>query len=275
VPAPFGGRLSSTGEGFNLSTLALAHKARQAAVGRTDATDEDLVAAARRGDNDAFGQLFGRYHKRIGAYVARMIGDAQHAEEIAQEAFISAMRRMRESGQEIIFRPWIYGIARNAAIDHLRARSRRGREVAFDVVEAAGTYSERLVSGHLAPEAAVESKQALADLQGAFGGLSELHHQILVMRELEGLSYAQIGTRLGLSRASVESMLFRARRRLEEEYEQLASGERCASVRATIAGGTERPLGTRDATRVRRHLSHCRDCRREVQRARVAAPIAA
>ena len=74
------------------------------------------------------------------------------------------------------------------------------------------------------------SKQQLDDLCGAFGGLSESHHRVLVLRELEGLSYAEIGERIGMTRAMVESTLFRARRRLSEEYEELASGRRCAQV---------------------------------------------
>jgi RNA polymerase sigma factor (sigma-70 family) len=224
-------------------------------------SDATLVAAARGGDNEAFGRLFGRYHKRIASYVARMVGDHQHAEEIAQEAFISALRRMRGCDQTIIFKPWIYGIARNAAIDMLRTRSRRGREVGLDVVADA----RQLMSPSSGPEEAVESKMAIADLRGAFGGLSELHHQILVMRELEGLSYAEIGARLGLSRASVESTLFRARRRLEAEYTQLSSGERCANVRATLADRGNR-LGARDQGRLQRHITHCRACRREAMR---------
>ena len=91
-----------------------------------------------------------------------------------------------------------------------------------------------------APDAAIESKQRLDDLCGAFGGLSESHHRVLVLRELEGLSYREIGERLGMTRAMVESTLFRARRRLSEEYEELASGRRCARVQSLIAAGGER-----------------------------------
>jgi hypothetical protein len=115
------------------------------------------------------------------------------------------------------------------------------------------------------PHAAVESKQRLDDLCGAFGALTERHHRVLVLRELEGLSYAEIGERLGMTRAMVESTLFRARRRLGEEYEELATGRRCARVQSMIesAGSqTLTTLGGRERRQLARHLAHCHPCRR-------------
>jgi RNA polymerase sigma factor (sigma-70 family) len=254
-----------------MGTFALAHRGRDRAGIRDDVADTDLVAAVRRGEDTAFEELFRRYQQCVTAYVARIVGCRGHAEEITQEAFISALRRLRETDQAIVFKAWIYGIARNGAIDHLRARSRRAPEVGYDHVEAfvepAGTLAAP------APEAAMENKQSLTDLQGAFGGLSDSHHQILVMRELEGLSYDQLGARLGMSRSQVESTLFRARRRLEEEYSELVSGERCQRVQALIARG-DAALGVRDTARVERHLSHCHPCRRTSRRSSLATVAA-
>src|SRR4051795_648242 len=248
-----------------MGTIALAHPGRDS---RETAGDVDLVAAVRTGDDRAFEELFRRYHQRVTGYVARMVGCREHAEEITQEAFISALRRLRETEQAIAFKAWIYGIARNGAIDHLRARSRRGTEVGYDHVESFIEPSGVLAVP--APEAAVENKQALSDLQGALGGLSDAHHQILVMRELEGLSYDQLGQRLGMSRSQVESTLFRARRRLEEEYSELVSGERCQRVQAIIAKRDGNAVGVRDERRLERHLSHCHACRREARRVTLA-----
>src|SRR5213078_4843006 len=109
-------------------------------------------------------------------------------------------------------------------------------EVSYDADEGLGAADYgRLVSTDAMPEAELESKQQLDHLRGAFGGLSETHHEILVMRELEGLSYREIGERLGMSRPSVESTLFRARKRLTEEYDELVSGERCLRIQGIIA----------------------------------------
>jgi hypothetical protein len=106
---------------------------------------------------------------------------------------------------------------------------------------------------------------SLDHLCGAFGGLSETHHEILVMRELEGLSYREIGERMGMSRPSVESTLFRARRRLTEEYSELTSGERCRRVQTIIASAMTGSLGARDQKRLARHVSYCQPCRRQAR----------
>ncbi|QEC50258.1 sigma-70 family RNA polymerase sigma factor [Baekduia soli] len=238
------------------------------ARGRADAADHDLVRAVRAGDDRAFERLYQRYHRRISAYLYGMVRDHGRAEDLTQEVFVAALRRMRQTTQPIAFKPWIYEIAKNAGIDAFR-RGRRSEEVSYDAQEALGAADlGRLASPAPGPDAAVDAKQRLSDLCGAFGGLSPTHHQILVMRELEGLSYREIGERLGLSRAAVESTLFRARRRLTEEYSELVTGERCLVVRAAVgrAGTTgAAALSGREERRVGSHLAQCTPCRREAQ----------
>src|SRR5947199_3599924 len=228
-----------------------------------DSSDTQLVAAVRAGDDRAFERLYERYHRRIAAYIYGMVNDYARAEDIAQDVFMSALRRMRETDRPIAFKPWIYEIAKNACIDQFR-RSRRAEEVSYDADEglAAADYG-RLVSSEAMPEDELESKTNLDHLRGAFGGLSETHHEILVMRELEGLSYREIGERLGMSRPSVESTLFRARRRLTEEYDELVSGARCQRIQSIIGSASDGDVGLRDQRRLARHVSHCQPCRRQ------------
>jgi RNA polymerase sigma factor (sigma-70 family) len=225
--------------------------------------DHRLVAAVRHGDDRAFEALYARYHRRIHAYVMGMVKDHGRAEDVTQEVFLSALRRMRETERPIAFKPWIYEIAKNACIDQFR-RSRRADEVSLQAEEgfAPGDYG-RLVGSDPTPEVAVAAKQDLDHLCGAFGGLSDTHHEILVMREFEGLSYREIGERLGMSRPAVESTLFRARRRLTEEYDDLVSGARCRRIQSLIAAAGDTRLGTREARRLSRHVAHCQPCRRE------------
>ena len=227
-------------------------------------TDHDLVTAVRRGEDGAFEQLFSRYRRRIWSYVSAIIGDADQAEDVTQEVFISVLRRMRDTERPIVFKPWVYQIAKNACIDELR-RPRRSHEVPFEQERGSENEIGDLVSSAPAPDVAVESKQQLEDLRAAFRGVSDVHHRILVLRELEGLSYSEIGDRLGMSRPVVESTLFRARRRLAEEYEELISGRRCERTRAVIdtwEGRTLRRLGVRETRQLARHLAHCQPCRR-------------
>ena len=269
-----------------IATAELISLASTRAVGDA-VSDAHLVAAVRTGDDRAFERLYERYHRRITSYVYGMVSDHGRAEDIVQDVFMSALRRMRETDREIAVKPWLYEIAKNACIDQFR-RSRRTQEVSFDADEDLGAADAgRLVSTSATPDAAVDQKLAMDDLRGAFGGLSDTHHQILVMRELEGLSYREIGERLDMRRPSVESTLHRARRRLAQEYAELISGERCRRVQAVVAGTAAPSPGARDQRRMAAHLSHCQPCRRAAHaagfeagvhrrksaRARIAAPL--
>ncbi len=239
-----------------------------------DASDGELVRRVRRGDERAFEQLYQRYQRRITAYIYGMVHDHARAEDLTQDVFVSALRRMRATDRAIAFKPWIYEIAKNACIDQFR-RSCRAEEVSYDSEESLDAADHgRLVSRDAMPESRLESKQNLAHLRGAFGGLSETHHRILVLRELEGLSYREIGERMSMSRPSVESTLFRARRRLTDEYEELISGARCQRVQTLIAGGAEIVSGARDRRRLARHVSHCQPCRRQARFAGLDIPAA-
>lgn len=228
-------------------------------------SDEALVAEVRRGDDRAFEELYSRYGARIVSYVLGMVGDHGRAEDIAQEVFISALRRMRATERPIAFKPWVFEIAKNACIDEFR-RTKRAKEVPLEADDDDGERQTRVfVSGGPTPDTALERRQQLDDLRGAFRGLSDNHHKILVLRELEGLSYTEIGRRMGMTPPVVESTLFRARKRLGQEYEEIASGQRCEHIHAVIdAGGPDavRALGIREHRRLARHVAHCQPCRR-------------
>ncbi len=101
------------------------------ATAGTEAADADLVAAVRDGDDLAFEELYRRYHRRISSFVRHMLHDEAPCEDVAQDAFMSALRRMRATDSEINFKPWIYQIARNAAIDSYR-RNSHAVEVSMD-----------------------------------------------------------------------------------------------------------------------------------------------
>src|SRR6187549_58913 len=121
-------------------------------------SDHKLVAAVRRGDDRAFEALYERYHRRTHAYVYGMVKDHQRAEDVTQEVFVSALRRMRETEQPLAFKPWLYQIAKNSCIDAFR-RSRRTEEVSYDADDAlAPADHSKLVGSGPTPDAAVETK---------------------------------------------------------------------------------------------------------------------
>jgi RNA polymerase sigma factor (sigma-70 family) len=232
----------------------------------SSAVDHALVVAVRRGDDRAFEALYGRYHRRIAAYVLSAVRDHGRAEDVTQEVFVSALRGLRANDRPVSFEPWLFGIARNACIDHFR-RSRRMEEVPLDLDEAGS------VAGASTPDTALFAKQRLDDLRGAFGGLSDVQHEVLVQREFEGRSYGEIGERMGMSRVAVETALFRARKRLAEEYDELASGARCERIQRMISLAAEARLGARQSGRLARHVAHCQPCRRQALAAGVDSSI--
>ena len=242
----------------------------------TDASDAELVACVRAGDDCAFEELYRRYSRRVAGFVCRMVGDPDRAEDVTQEAFFSALRRLRQTETDIVFKPWVFEIAKNAAIDHFR-RVSRAEEVSLQAEDGSLRPADhlRLVGVDPVPEVAFEGKERLDHLRGAFDELSDSHSRILVLRELEGLSYREIGERMEMSRPAVESTLFRARRRLNEEYADLDTGARCLAVTAAIARLAEGIDSARDRRRVSRHAFRCSSCRRHAREMGVAveAPV--
>jgi len=227
-----------------------------------EVADCELVSAVRAGDDAAFEELYRRYQPRIAGFVRGMLHDEARAEDVAQEAFLSALRRMRATDAEINFRPWIYQIARNAAIDSYR-RTSHAVEVSMDADDGLrASDRNRLVGIDGGPDAALVTKEQLNHLQGAFDELSDVHSRVLVMRELEGMSYREIGQKLDLTRPAVESALFRARRRLESEYAELSDGRRCEAMHATIVRMAEGTHRGAEEHRLARHVKRCSACRR-------------
>ena len=227
----------------------------------TEAPDEQLVAAAREGSDEAFEALFRRYRDRVVGYVRGMVSDHGRAEDIVQEAFMSALRALRRSDQEIAFRPWIYEIAKNACIDHLR-RARRTQEVSIDSDDFSPVEESRISQTAGGTDAEVARRGRLDSLRMAFDDLPPSQHQILVMRELEGLSYDSIGSRMGLTRGAVESLLCRARRRLRDGFDEIDSGARCESMRTAMHAVADGDARARQRRRLSSHLHRCKPCRR-------------
>ncbi len=231
---------------------------------RSGGTDRDLVEAVRAGDDTAFEELYRRYQPRIAAYVRKMVRDPARAEDLAQDAFFAALRRMRATDAEIAFKPWIFEIARNATIDHWR-RASRAEEVSVEEHGGLRPSDRARLTGAAGPDSALADKERFEHLRGAFDELSEVHTRILVLRELEGLSYRQIAERLDLTESSVQSALFRARRRLESEYTDISEGRRCVAMRAVMGRMAEGLHDRREVARLARHARRCHVCRRRAR----------
>jgi len=227
-----------------------------------EASDEQLVALAQAGSSEAFASLFRRYRPAISRYAGRLLGDDARAEDIVQEVFLSALRSIGSLDRPSGFKPWLYRIAHNTCVDHMR-RTYRGDEVSMDANPLPASEEIRLFRRAPSTHAAVTQREDFKNLREAFGGLPPSQSEVLVMRELEGLSYDQIAAHMGITRASVESMLFRARQGLRDEYGQIATGERCRRMRPVMARMAEGMGGLRDRRALARHVRGCQSCRRD------------
>ena len=200
--------------------------------------------------------LFRRYRPAIARYAGRILGDDARAEDIVQEVFLSALRSIGTLDRPAGFKPWLYRIAHNTCVDHMR-RTRRAEEVSIDASLLPPNEEIRLFRQAPSTHAAVTQKEDFKNLREAFGGLPAAQSEMLVMRELEGLSYDEIALRLGVTRSSVESTLFRARQGLRDEYGQITTGERCLRLRPVMARMAEGIGGLRDRRALARHVRGC------------------
>jgi len=183
-------------------------------------TEQELIWAAQRGDDVAFEELVRQYEKRVYHLALRMCGDQEDAMEVAQEAFLSIWRGLKFFRGESSFSTWVYRLTSNAAIDYLR---RQNRQTALEGAslddEDAGLEPRDPAP---TPHQAAEQKELSEQLQAGLMALSADHRQVLLLRELHGLSYEEIAGELELDLGTVKSRIARGREKLRKIL--LASG---------------------------------------------------
>jgi RNA polymerase sigma-70 factor (ECF subfamily) len=179
--------------------------------------ERKLVEDARRGDADAFRQLVLRHQRKAYAVALGIVHDADEARDICQEAFLKAHRNLATFEGDSQFFTWLYRIVTNLCIDHLRRR--RGEKLEFD--EAVATDDAGDESGisprrlGFDPGRALADKELRARLHDALGKLSPTHRTVLVLREVEGLSYQEMADVMKCSIGTIMSRLFHARKKMQ------------------------------------------------------------
>ena len=204
-------------------------------------SDETLAERVGAGDTDAFEEIYRRYARPLAMFGARLLRDRTAGEDVAQTSLMNAYRSMRRGTRPLHLRPWLYRIARNAAYE--AQRRRHGEIVDSALLETAG------------PEHESEFDRELW-----YDGLRELpprQRDAYLLRELNGLSVAEIGERLGLTREQVDQALFAARNKLAE---RLAFGGRidCESLQTAARAGALPMIGRRA---LKAHVRTCPSCR--------------
>ena len=187
-----------------------------APVAAVPGDDRALVALAQAGDRGAFRTLFERYHRRAYALAFGVVRNQDDALDVVQDAFIKAHRHLDKFEGQASFYTWLYRIVMNLAIDHLR-KHRRQRPVDFTDAALDEAVSEdallpKIIGGN--PGRALMDKEIRNRIADALGGLSENHRAVLVMRELEGLSYEEMAEDLGCDCKTIDNALQRVKRKI-------------------------------------------------------------
>lgn len=178
--------------------------------------DSALIAGILEGSDEAYRILVERYQDRVFRLLSRFTRDRMEAEDLAQEVFVKVFRKLHTFQQDSSFYTWLYRIATNTATDHLARRKRRRLHLVEDVTVLDGDEtSER--GGAAEPLLEQEMREVTREV---LMGLPEKYRTILVLREYEDLSYTAIAEVLGCSIGTVESRLFRARKRFKEALER-------------------------------------------------------
>ncbi len=209
-------------------------------------SDDQLVALFRLGNDEAFRVIHDRYRARLFAYTRQMLaGSASDAEDALQDVFLRAYGALRADARPVTLRAWLYRVAHNRCVDHLRR----------PVNQPTAELFENVSSLH-DPLGDIQRRDDLRQLVADIRRLPDQQRSALLMREMEGLTYAELADALGATVPSVKSLLVRARIGLTEARE--ARDTACVEIRADLVSAHDK--GVRLNGRARRHVRECSCC---------------
>ena len=171
--------------------------------------EHNLIQAARNGNQAAFGELVQQYQKRVFALAVRMCPTPELAEEAAQEAFLAAWQGLPFFRGDSAFATWLYRLTSNACVDLLRKENRHQGPSLDDETVSAEVPAPT-------PEKAVEQQELRRQIEAGLQTLSPEHREVLILREIQQLSYDEIADVLSLDLGTVKSRINRGRRQLRE-----------------------------------------------------------
>ena len=178
--------------------------------------DRELVERAKAGDQSAFEQLVLDNQNKVYALALRLVNDREEAADLAQEAFVKAWQGLASFQGESSFSTWMYRLTTNVCIDHLRRQKRReGVEPAVSLDDENSGWAEP-VDRESDPQRLLERSERGQALARGLDRLPDWQRQVLVLRELSGLSYQEIGEKLDIDMGTVKSRIARARLNLRK-----------------------------------------------------------
>jgi RNA polymerase sigma-70 factor (ECF subfamily) len=187
--------------------------------------DAGFVARCRQGDTEAFTHLVRRHQKKMLNIAYRMIGDYDEACDVVQEAFLSAFRAIKKFRGEARFSTWLCGIVLNHSRTHLKQKGARSRREGTSLDDPNKLENGTISSGYCSQEESVveriEKRELEAKVQECIGSLDGEQREVLVLRDIQGFSYEEIGLTLKLPQGTVRSRLFRARNELKDSLSKV------------------------------------------------------
>ena len=187
--------------------------------------DSELVREARKGSQRAYAEIVERYQRPLFSLVVRMVKDAELAEDLCQEAFIKAFKALDSYDHGRKFSSWLFKIAHNTTIDHLRRKRLQLESLEGDQESDRPSHSQTLADETTAsPEVRAESSDLGRALEACIGALREEYREVIVLRFVEGLAYQEIADITGLPLGTVKTNIHRARKDLAALIEKEGYG---------------------------------------------------
>ena len=181
-------------------------------------TDGELIVRATDGRTDGFEELVRRYQRPITGYVFRMLGDYESSLDVTQEVFIKVYNSLTKYSSEYKFSTWLYRIAHNAAIDHMRRNSMATQSI--EAENADGSFQIQIESRGPSPELDHERREWRTEIDAVVRCLPPAYRDLILLRHSRDLSYDEIAEVTGLPLGTVKNRLFRAREMMRELFIQ-------------------------------------------------------
>lgn len=190
--------------------------------------DADIIRRVRAGDADAFGALVEKYAGRIQRLVRGFIRNEKDAEDVVQDSFVKAFARLDRFDGRSAFFTWLYRIAANTSMDHNKKIRRRQPALSLDATreDEDGIAAIAPAAKGPSPLQGAITKELRRSIDEAMASLPDIYREVVVLREMEGLSYDDMARALAVSRGTIESRLFRARERLRARLAREMEGHR-------------------------------------------------
>lgn len=179
-------------------------------------TDGELIVSAINGRTDGFEELVRRYQRPITGYIFRMLGNYESALDVTQEVFIKVYNSLSKYSPEYKFSTWLYRIAHNAAVDHLRRNSVNIQSIEGENGE--GTFELQIESRSATPEQEHERSEWRSEIESVVRCLPPAYRDLILLRHARDLSYDEIAAVTALPLGTVKNRLFRAREMMREMF---------------------------------------------------------